>query len=70
MGATVERIGTFGAITFYKVDPGTEVECNLTHKKLTVTDDAVVFGGGVAWCTPKAYDALKSDPRSTINQSH
>lgn len=69
MTTMIGRIGMFGAITFYQVDPGTEVECNLTHQKLIVTDDVVVFGGGRAWVTPKIYQALKDDPRSTINSA-
>jgi len=64
----MDCIGTFGAVTLYQVEPGTEVECNLTHKKLTVTDDHVVFGGGKAWVTPKVYQTLKDHPRSMINQ--
>jgi hypothetical protein len=49
------------------IEPGTEVECNLTHKKLIVTDDHVVLAGGKAWCTPKVWKALERHPRSTIN---
>jgi hypothetical protein len=53
-------IRPWGSTTIAAVVSGTVIRDDATDRQETVTDTNAVRSGGIIYCTPKTYDALKA----------